>query len=1087
MSTGSTTNATEHDELEQTTQQLITQAALSGFVRENSQVQNDFEPILIANHDGLTMERALRNELDLCQEFDMSVAFISQFELQSLKQNFLNFAHSVCPDDRQGCNANRGTASKGRPAGRIITSTYNYFNSPRVFSELLKLQMTTGIEVRVWQAGIAPKAPSPSASYGYHPKGYIFRRTSKDGEVFSAYIGSSNLTDRALRLNREWNLKVSATGFGSLPNQIASEIETQIEESVPLDADWLNSYEEEFKQHAPLRPVQAQSGQPSEHMPIIPNAMQNEALESLKRLRSEGENRAVIISATGTGKTYLSAFDVKACKPRRMLYIAHRQQILKTAMESYKMVLGVDDSQVGLLSGSSKERDKTYLFATIQSLSQQESLSGFKPDDFDYILVDEAHHAAAGSYGKVINYFRPKFMLGMTATPERSDGENIFALFGSNIAYEIRLQRALEENMLCPFHYYGVSEYGIEKDGSQGTTASLAAQSASNKDRTNIQGWFERLTDPKRVRYIIDKIQQYSQAGVPIKGLIFCSRVEEARKLSSMFNQQFNEQAERPFRTCAATSQDSSEYRQQAIELLTNGELDYIFTVDLYNEGIDIPAINQIVMLRQTQSSIIFTQQLGRGLRKAEGKDSVVVIDFIGNYANNYLIPLALYGNTGDRDRARKNMQKESIGISSISFDPIAKELVLQSLAIADLSEMKRLSRIYRELRFELGRLPLLADIVERDSSLVYTLASKNGNYLNFAQSRELSLSNSDTDSFRVARACQSVNITEKRMLTMLTSTQLRGLRPHVLLALRILCGFDESDLNLARKNTDDFLISAIVDESAGHHSISIKQLQALVRREFPLADNSDDQCQSALSFLDYSYFYQKNRERFGGTPMVREINRHTYALSAELMSSLRENPTFAWFFRDTVLTGLTLCTQLYSRAEEDRILPDHGFIYGEKYSIFDVMQLCGWRQEQIPQNVGGYKLDKDTGTMPIFIKYEASQYGDRFLTTENIEWFSKNGRTLSSPEYRWLCADNHNTSVWELREQFVPVFIKRKAEEKENTYYFVGNVTQVIRPHESINKEESGNSHKVVISTLHLNKPVDPELFQHLTGQPAF
>ena len=347
-------------------------------------------------------------------------------------------------------------------------------------------------------------------------------------------------------------------------------------------------------------------------------------------------------------------------------------------------------------------------------------------------------------------------------------------LFGNNVAYEIRLQQALEEDMLCPSHYYGVGEYISKFMGQQ-----VSADSMTDKDRTEFSRWLEQLTDPNRVRYIIDKIQIYSEAGTDVRGLVFCSRRDEAKRLSAMFNEQVNQQMERPYRTKAITGENSQAERDEAVKQLENGELDYIFTVDLFNEGVDIPHINQIVMLRQTQSSIIFTQQLGRGLRKASGKDSVVVIDFIGNYANNYLIPIALYGNTGDRDVARKNLQRESIGISSISFDKIARERVLVSLDTADLSDMKLLSKQYQQMRYELGRIPMLMDFAHRDASLVFTLASKNNDYLSFVVSREKSLSRGKHASASYVEQLEPVSNAQSGVLKMLTATQLRGLRPH--------------------------------------------------------------------------------------------------------------------------------------------------------------------------------------------------------------------------------------------------------------------------------------------------------------------
>lgn len=570
----------------------LVEALLSGFVNKKDNVDAQYEPTLIANHDGRTMEYAIKDELQRSQDFDMSIAFVSQGALQVLKQYFLDFADN---NDHQ--------------AGRIITSTFNYFNSPKAFRELLKLQRETGIQVQVWQPERSSRNDDDAtAAYPYHPKGYVFHHTQGDEPLYSTYVGSSNLTINALNSNREWNLKVATTDTSGLAEQLSEEIESQISESKPLTDAWLKLYEEDFKKYAPQRPNRKPIEKTSQSQTIQPNAMQVEALMNLAQLRKQGESRAIIVSATGTGKTYLSAFDVRQVKPNRMLYIAQQEQILKKAEESFQKVLGCPKSELGLFSGGSKESDRKYVFATVQTMSRPETLAQFDADEFDYILVDEVHHAAAESYKRVIDHFQPNFMLGMTATPERTDGANIFELFGNNVAYEIRLQKALEEDMLCPFHYYGVHEYIQDAPDEKIDGKDVKVESMTDQERNELSRWLEELADPNRVRYIIDKIQIYSEAGTPVQGLVFCSRREEAKRLSDLFNQQMNQQAERPYRTKAITGENSQMERDTAVAQLENGELDYIFTVDLFNEGVDIPHVNQIVMLRQTKSSIIFTQ-----------------------------------------------------------------------------------------------------------------------------------------------------------------------------------------------------------------------------------------------------------------------------------------------------------------------------------------------------------------------------------------------------------------------------------------------------------------------------------------------
>ena len=1039
----------------------LIEAVLSGFVEKNDDVDAQYEPTLIANHDGRTMEYAIKDELRRSQNFDMSVAFVSQGALQTLKQDFFDFADS---------NDHR--------SGRIITSTFNYFNSPKAFAELLKLQRETGIQVRIWQPGQTDDAET-TTDFPYHPKGYVFHHTDDDESLYSTYIGSSNLTVNALNSNREWNLKVSTTDNSGLAEQLTAEIDSQISESRPLTDAWLKLYEEDFNKYAPgNQPKRRQT--PLSSKTITPNAMQVEALMNLAQLRKQGESRAIIISATGTGKTYLSAFDVRQFQPKRMLYIAQQEQILKKAKESYQKVLGCADDELGLFSGTSKECDRRYLFATVQTMSRPEVLARFDANDFDYILIDEVHHAAADSYKRIIEYFTPDFMLGMTATPERTDGANIFELFGNNVAYEIRLQRALEENMLCPFHYYGVHEYIQDPPDDELLGKQVKARNWTDQERNDLSQWIEKLTSPDRVRYIIDKIQSYSEAGTSVQGLVFCSRREEAKRLSDLFNQQINQQAERPYRTKAVTGENSQAERDLAVEQLENSELDYIFTVDLFNEGVDIPHINQIVMLRQTQSSIIFTQQLGRGLRKAEGKDSVVVIDFIGNYTNNYLIPIALYGNTGDRDVTRKNLQRETIGVSSISFDKIARERVLASLDTADLSNMQLLSRQYQQLRYELGRIPMLMDIARRDASLVFTMASKNDDYLSFVRAREKSLSRGRNTTVSYLEQLEPTSVVHNGLLKMLTSTQLRGLRPHELLILAVLCGSDWFTIDPGCSEGS----AAAFEAAKSSDSLGLADLQKLLSALFPAADNSETQWRSAFATLDYSYFITANAQRFGKNALVTVDGNGCCRLSDAFLTQM-DNATFKRFFVDTVEAGLYNALHLERNALKHRIIPDHGFIYGEKYSVFDVMRLCGWQAEQVPQNVGGYKLDSPTNTMPIFIKYEASQYGDRFLNASEIEWFSKNNRSLNSNEFRWLLDGTEHTSAWQ-NSHFVPIFIRRKAEEKETSYYFVGNAASLHDVRESVNLGEDGKESRVVISTLKLAKPVDPELYRHLTGKSA-
>lgn len=1027
---------------------------LSSLVENNANAAGRFSPRLIANQPGgQTMGDALAEEIAGSDSFDMSVAFVSAGAVQSLLQDFRD--HS---------------SHSGAAPSHIITSTKNHFNDPRAFWQLLHLQRTTGVDVRIWQ----DPAPTASAAGGqpFHPKGYVFsHRTAGDQRYVNLYVGSSNLTSLALTKQREWNLRVSSLDSGALVDEVRHELDAQLADSTPLTEEWIRQYEEDFRKYAPARKELLAAEQ---QRPIEPNAMQREALAALRGLRAEGKRRAIIISATGTGKTYLSAFDVKQCHPRRMLYVVHQQQILQRAKESYGKVLGCPDSDLGLLTGNRKEGDRKYVFATVQTLAQPDVLSRFAPDEFDYVLLDEVHHAGASQYRKVIDRFSgARFMLGMTATPERTDGINIFELFDYNVAYEIRLQKALDEDMLCPFHYYGISEYLGSENDADGSPERLDMADGTNcASGRQLRYEMQHLASEERVAYIVKKIEEYGEFNVPVTGLVFCSRVDEARELSRLFNRQFNQQAERPYRTAAITGSDSEATRNELIRQLTCGELDYLFTVDMFNEGIDIPPINQIIMLRNTESSIVFTQQLGRGLRKFADKDSCTVLDFIGNYQNNFLIPVALYGNTGDRDIARKNLQRKTIGLSSISFDRIAKERVLASLDAANWSEMKRLREQYEQVRYELGRVPMLADMYAHDPSLPVTLAKKDGCYLNFIRSCEQRYAKKDGQQ-TFLEGLEPVNDTEEGILRFATEILLPGLRPQELEILRELCTAAG--------------ISADRAEGTVCAGRSRAELEAALLRDFPGADTSSTQFDSALGVLDFSFFFANDFKRFGGTPLIERVDgpedTERYRLADAFAGMLRSNGTLRGFFFDALHTGMMYSHALLKEATDGPRSLDGPFLYDRKYSLLEVERLCGWPKEIPPLNVGGYKLDVPTGTMPIFVKYGTSQYEDRFLNPQEMLYYSKNGRSLSSNEFQWMLpCDGPEWS----QEHFIPIFVMREAEanEKDKTYYYIGRVASIANAHETSKPSDKGDGReKVVLATLRLARPVDPELYRHLIG----
>lgn len=1026
----------EPRDMQKTGDESIIDGVMSGLIRQNDTAEERFVPKLISNQPGSTMGDAIREELKGSESFDISVAFVSENALKSMYQAFVDHA------------------KKSRKRNRIITSTKNYFNSPKAFKELMKLQRDANVEVLIWEHGDSGESGGTIAQdQPFHPKGYLFTRRMEEGRAYyNLYVGSSNLTSFALQNQREWNLRVSSTSEAQLIQQVKEELADQVRQSVPLTDEWLAQYEEEFKNYAPPR---AQILQQARAAKIEPNAMQRDALASIRQLRDEGQRRAIVISATGTGKTYLSAFDVREFHPKRMLYVANRDTILKAARESYQRVLGCDEAELGLLTGSSKQHDAKYVFASVDTLRRHME-EWYEPDDFDYVLIDEAHHSGANNYRSVIDYFsEARFMLGMTATPERTDSFDIFALFDHNIAYEIRLQKALDEDMLCPFHYYGVHEFlgddGLRVDSAEGI---------SKNDKQQIQYSLEELTEPSRVRYIIRKLEQYGSYGQQVTGLVFCSRIDEAEQLSHLFNQETNQQAERPYRTVAISGKTSPKDVENAVNRLEAGELDYIFTVDKFNEGIDIPAINQIVMLRNTESSIVFTQQLGRGLRKFPHKTCVTVIDFIGNYANNYLIPVALYGNAGDSDIVRKNLQREAVGLSSISFDEISRKQVLKSLDTASWSDKKMLREQYSVMRNELGRIPMLTDVYRHDPSMVMTMAQKNSSYFDFAREAETVLSNEERGS-GFAHTLLPVDAQGEQWLKMATEILLVAIRPQELVVL------------------DELLTSC---NKGVYSPISVLRLKEAVATRFPASYHTDAQFESALRVLDWSFFDTAAKKSYGECAVIERSDRGI-SLAPEFAARLVNNDTFRRFFVDNVRTGLKRFADLLEESAKTghSLQDDRGFVYEHRYKMFEVERLLAWPKQINGSSVGGYLLPKEGGSMPVFVKYANSQYADRFLNPQEMHWFSKDKRSFKSREIEWM-AQGQGDADWSATH-FIPLFVMRKADaEKLKMYYYVGRVGSCANMRETA-RDNSGETVRLVEMDLRLTKPLSAELYQHLTA----
>lgn len=438
------------------------------------------------------------------------------------------------------------------------------------------------------------------------------------------------------------------------------------------------------------------------------------------------------MTRAGTGKTYASAFAMRELGFKRVLFLVHRGQLARQTKKSYEKVFA-ESVSMGLVGAGYHEYDADYIFATVQTLNRDEHLLQYEKDAFDCIVLDEAHHVPADTYQKVMNHFTPKLWLGMTATPDKRDdnmeGRNVYELFNYQIAYEIRLQQAMEEKLLCPFHYFGITDLAIIGDNGD-----------TSRD-------FSMLTSEERVKHIINQADYYGYSGDKVKGLIFCSNIKETEELSAKFNEMINPSTGKKFRTIALNGSASEQERQNVFERLAMNEedatienqpLDYIFSVEILNEGVDIVEVNQVIMLRPTQSPVVFIQQLGRGLRKANGKEYVVILDFIGNYNNNFMIPIALSGDrTYNKDNIRRYIMEGGRVIpraSTVHFDEISRKRIFASVDNANFSDIKLIKENYTNLKNKLGRIPRLHDFDDYGEMDVMRIFDNNslGSYYKF-------------------------------------------------------------------------------------------------------------------------------------------------------------------------------------------------------------------------------------------------------------------------------------------------------------------------------------------------------------------
>ena len=964
--------------------QSFTSSLQTGFVDKTVSSDRAYQPELLINqkHPPKKVLTTILHELENCNQFFISVAFATTSGVATIINKLKELE-------------NRGIK------GQILVSQYLNFTQPEALKRLLQFD---NIELRIATSGNA------------HTKGYIF----KSKEHYNLIVGSSNLTAQALCTNKEWNIKVSALDQSGIVDKVLKEFQADFEKGRPVTPAYIAEYEKVFQdQLLVTRKIRRES--PSESQLLItPNAMQLEALENLRILRAEGKDKALIISATGTGKTYLSAFDAHAFKPKKLLFVVHRLTIARDALNTFQRVFGTAKS-MGLYSGNQRDLECDFVFSTIQTISKPNHLDSFTKDHFDYIIIDETHRSGADSYLRLIEHFQPKFLLGMTATPERTDGNDIFRLFDHNIAYEIRLSKAMEEDMLSSFHYFGVADLSID-----------------NKQVENTSD-FRFLVADERVERIIEHAKFYGSDNGITRGLVFCSRKKEAEELSALFTA-------KGFKTVALTGDSSEEERASAIEKLESDnlseKLDYIFTVDIFNEGIDIPKINQIIMLRPTESAIIFIQQLGRGLRKVDGKGYLTVIDFIGNYANNYLIPIALYGDTSyNKDSLRKLMTEGSRmipGASTINFDQITKERIFQSIDTANMQLLADLKKDYNLLKYKLGRRPMMMDFIEHGSRDPFLFVEYADSYYNFM-----------------------VKV-EKEENAKLTQQQLKLLE------------LFSKEINNSKRVEESLILKLLIE--AGELTAKTLRSKVLEKYGFSISDETIKSCVSNLNFE----FVREKKD--GNLLSAREIY-NIDVLSLEQGNFVLAS-AFVKHLKHTEFKQFLLDSTEYSVYEFNRLFEaekwQNGFVLYRKYSRKDVFRILNVKENPVAQNVGGYLVSPDNSHCPIFVNYhkeddisESTKYEDEFVNNREFDWMSKSNRTLSSNDVQSILG--HNGPIR------LPLFIKKNNDEGMD-FYYMGNLSPDLDHIEQTTMpNDHGKQLSVVKIRFNLNTPVAQNIYEYL------
>ena len=623
------------------------------------------QDLFLTNYSKIKFLDRIKDSFSKCNAFYLSVSFIK-------KAGLLLFEKEIEESLKRGVK------------GKIITSTYQNFTDIESLNTFLRrMEKYPNFEVHLDFSSFGDN--------GFHSKGYLFEYENS----YEVIIGSSNITRFALLKNIEWNISLISKDKNNSHIEALNDFEYLWNKTYLLNEELIKDYKIileysverwDMDYVSPLK------------MDIKPNKMQQKALKELRRNRDLGVKKCLIVSATGSGKTYLAAFDARNFDSRRLLYIVHRENILIDAKNTFQKIFK-NSKTLGFFTGNKQDLDADFIFATSSMLARH--LDYFSKDEFDYICYDEVHHIVADTGSKIFEYFEPEFILGLTATPERMDNKDVLSYFDSNVPYELRLGDAIRNDLVVPFHYYGIRDELLDY---------------GNKNNEKIS---DSIVESKNIEFIKQEIEKHRKKGEKLKCIAFCVTKDHARRMKDAFN-------EIGYNAESLTSEDSIETRKFVIDKLQNefDPLEIITTVDILNEGIDIPSINMVLFLRPTESSTIFLQQLGRGLRKFENKEYLTVLDFIGNdYKRSSYIALAL-GSLGKSTYIEKAYLKELINTNfnkldvpgvEIHIDELSKKEIINYLDKVNFNRKDLLKKDYINFKNYLGKTPSHMDFLESE------------------------------------------------------------------------------------------------------------------------------------------------------------------------------------------------------------------------------------------------------------------------------------------------------------------------------------------------------------------------------------